>query len=46
MNKLLSPSFWVNAFISTFMTCLFIYLLKKMTAKVNVPVVSNIMQEV
>lgn len=42
MVRLTSPSWWLNMFISTFVTICFIYLIKVITAKVNVPVVSDI----
>ena len=46
MNKIFSPSFWVQAFISTFITMLMIYLIKRITATVNIPVVSEVAQAV
>ena len=42
MSKILSPSFWLQAFISTFMTMLMIYLIKKVAGTVKIPVVSDI----
>lgn len=44
MNKLTSPSWWISMFMSTFMTLCFIYLMKLITAKVEIPVVSTIVQ--
>lgn len=44
--NLFSINWWISTFVATFITCLFIYLLKKMTAKVQIPVVSDVMAEV
>lgn len=44
MNKLTSPSWWLSMFMSTFMTLCFIYLMKLITAKIDIPVISNIVQ--
>ena len=46
MSNLLKPSWWISMFMSTFMTMFFIYLIKKATATVEIPVVSNVAQEV
>lgn len=46
MNNLLKPSWWVSMFMSTLMTMIFIYLIKQISAKINVPVVSNIVESV
>lgn len=46
MGRIFSVNFWVQAFISTFMTMLMMYLIKKITATVNIPVVSTVAQEV
>lgn len=46
MHKILSINFWVQLFLSTFLTMCMIYLIKKVTAKVEVPVVSEIAQNV
>ena len=46
MHKLVQPSWWISMFLSTLLTIIFIYLIKKATAKVNIPVVSDIVQEV
>lgn len=46
MHNLLKPSWWVGMFLSTLMTIIFIYLIKKVTTKVEIPVVSNIVEEV
>lgn len=42
MNRILSPSFWVQTFISTFITMLMIYFIKKIAGAVNIPVVSEV----
>lgn len=44
MVKLTSAQWWLNMFVQTFITICFIYLLKVITAKINVPVVSDIVQ--
>ena len=44
MKKIFSMSFWVQLFISTFMTMVMIYIIKSVTARVNIPIVSNIAQ--
>lgn len=41
-----SPKWWINMFINTFVTILFIYMIKKAFAKVNVPMVSDMVKEV
>ena len=43
---LLKPSWWIQMFVSTMITMLFIYLIKKITKAVNIPVVSNVVEEV
>lgn len=42
MNRIFSPSFWVQLFISTFMTMIMIYLIKMIATKFNVPVVKQV----
>lgn len=42
MNKIFSPSFWIQAFVSTFITMLMIYLIKKVAGTVQIPVVSDV----
>ena len=37
-----SLNWWLSTFVSTLVTMVFIYLIKKATAKFNVPVVSEI----
>ena len=46
MMFLLKPSWWVQMFVSTMITMLFIYLIKKMSKAVNIPVVSTVVEEV
>lgn len=46
MYKLLSPSFWMQTLISTLITMVCIYAIKKVTSKYNIPVVSAIAEEV
>ena len=44
--KITSPSWWFSMLTSTFMTMLFIYIIKWAAGKVNVPVVSDVVQSV
>ena len=45
--KLLSPSFWMQAFMSTFITMVCIYCLKKANDKIgHIPVVSDVVEGV
>lgn len=46
MRRLFSPSFWISTFISTFITMLFIYWIKKLAAKFNIPVISDVAEGV
>lgn len=46
MMQITKPSWWVNMFVTTFVTMIFIYLIKKATAKVNIPVVSEMVESV
>ena len=46
MNRLFTVSFWVQLFLSTFMTMVMIYLIKKLNEKVSIPVVNDIVQSV
>ena len=46
MNRIFTVSFWVQLFISTFMTMLMIYLIKKANEKIQIPVVSDIVEGV
>lgn len=43
--NLTSPSWWINTFVQTFVTVFFIYMLKKIFAKVDVPYVSDMVAE-
>ncbi|MCU5087560.1 hypothetical protein OCA23_30325 [Bacillus cereus] len=40
--NLFSPKWWVNMFITTFVTMFFIYLIKKASTKYNVPFVKTV----
>ncbi|MCC3289160.1 MULTISPECIES: hypothetical protein [Bacillus] len=44
--NLFSPKWWINMFITTFVTMIFIYLIKKVSGKYNVPFVKTIAEEV
>ena len=46
MNRIFTVSFWVQLFLSTFMTMVMIYLIKKANEKVKLPVVSDIVEGV
>ena len=46
MMFLLKPSWWIQMIVPTFVTMMFIYLIKKITKAVNIPVVSNVVEEV
>lgn len=46
MSNLFSISFWVQAFVSTFITLLMIYLIKKIGSSANIPLVSEVSQAV
>lgn len=41
-----SLNWWISTLVSTLVTMAFIYIIKKFTAKVNIPVVSDIAQSV
>ena len=45
MNRIFTVSFWVQLFVSTLFTMLMIDLIKKGSAKVNVPIISDIIAE-
>lgn len=45
MKRMFTIDFWVQAFISTFITMLMFYILKQMAKKVEIPVVSTIIEE-
>lgn len=40
-----SPSWWVNQFVTVFITIIFIYMIKKIFAKIEVPYVSEMVAE-
>lgn len=42
MSKLFSINWWISQFISVFMTMVFIYIIKLMLGKVNIPIASDI----
>ncbi len=44
MRKIFSPGFWVQTMVSTLFTIFMIYILKLIFAKVDVPVVSDVVQ--
>lgn len=44
--RVFSLNWWVSTFASTLVTMVFIVIIKKLTAKFNVPVVSNLAAEV
>ena len=46
MSFIFRPSWWISMFVSTLTTMLFIYLIKKITKAVNIPVVSTVVEEV
>jgi membrane protein implicated in regulation of membrane protease activity len=44
--RLTSVSWWTQMFVSTFLTMIFIYIIKKAMSKVNVPIASDIVASV
>lgn len=46
MHKILSLDFWVQTLISTLITMFMIYLIKKVTSNINIPVVSQVVEGV
>ena len=46
MKAILSPSWWISVIASTLVTMAVIVLIKRVTQKVNIPVVSDMVQEV
>lgn len=46
MGSITRPSFWLQLFMSTFLTMVMIYLIKKASNKLNIPVVQDIANEV
>lgn len=41
-----SINWWISTFVSTLVTMVFIYFIKKLSAKVNIPVVSDVVATV
>ena len=46
MRNIMNPSWWIGVIVSTFFTMCVMYAMKKVTAKVEIPVVSDIVQGV
>lgn len=46
MSRLFSVNWWLSQFISVFMTMVFIYIIKLMLGKVNIPIASDIAEAV
>ena len=46
MSKLFSVNWWVSQFITVFITMVFIYLIKLILGKVNVPIASDIAESI
>ena len=44
--NIFSINWWLSTFISTLITMVFIYIIKKFTANVNIPVISDVAQSV
>lgn len=44
MRKLLSIDFWITAFLTTFVTMCFFYIVKKANEKVQIPVINEIIE--
>ena len=44
--RITSASWWIQMFVSTFLTMIFIYIIKKAMTKVNVPIASDIVASV
>lgn len=42
MNVLFKPSWWLQMFLSTLLTMVFMYFIKKLATTYNVPVVSTV----
>lgn len=43
--KIMSINWWTSALMSAFMTMVMFYIIKKLSAKVNVPIVSDIIAQ-
>ena len=46
MGRILTPSFWIQLFITTLFTMLMMYAIKKVNSMVNVPVVGDMIDAV
>lgn len=46
MGRIFSINFWVQTFVSTFITMLVIYAIKKVASQYNIPVVSTVAEGV
>lgn len=46
MKQILKPSWWVGMIVSTLLTMFFIYLIKQVTNKFEVPFVSDVVASV
>lgn len=44
--NIFSLNWWLSSFVSALITMAFIFIIKRVTAKVNIPVVSSVAQEV
>ena len=44
--SIFSINWWISMFLSTLITMVFIYLIKKFTSNVNVPILSDVAQAV
>ena len=45
MSTIFSPKWWLSMLFSTFLTMCFIYIIKKVAGKYNIPVVSTVANE-
>lgn len=46
MLNLTSPKWWCNQFITVFITMVFIYIIKTVSVKYNVPIVKNVSENI
>ena len=46
MNRLFSVNFWVSPFVSTLFTIFVMWMIKRITSAVHIPVVSDVVGEV
>lgn len=44
--NIFSINWWISTFVSTLVTMVFIYIIKRMSAKFNIPVVSDVVAAV